>query len=265
MKKAALLQRCQLVDAAHDEHGGRDPSTPRLARDEFVHHAKEEVGGQRTRPRRGDTAHEQRSRHHRRPPVPGIACTYREATGATDGSIIAVIISAHIPTKAHSARPIVPVPFPISRLTAMTASHAIQPAAPEPPLRETRHLAGSRSRVSAVLDPPPGWRRMLRSCRPGTRRGEPTRPRAVQLDAERGDTTSRCLAHGQRCVCGGEDIGESDGAGKVGQPDVVDFHVDDISEPNVVVCAAVGVFGRTKSMPRMSPINGPSIAGNPPS
>jgi hypothetical protein len=34
---------------------------------------------------------------------------YIEATGATDGSIIAAIISAHMPTKAGRPRPMVPL------------------------------------------------------------------------------------------------------------------------------------------------------------
>ena len=50
--------------------------------------------------------------------------TYRAATGATAGSIMAVIISDHIGRNSLNGRPMVPLPLPISRATATTPAQA---------------------------------------------------------------------------------------------------------------------------------------------
>jgi hypothetical protein len=46
------------------------------------------------------------------------------ATGATDGSIIAAIITAHSPRNGSNARPIVPGPLPMSRASVTVTTHA---------------------------------------------------------------------------------------------------------------------------------------------
>src|SRR5260221_10675742 len=49
---------------------------------------------------------------------------YSDATGATAGSIIAVIITAHIGRNCPSGMPMLPGPFPKSRAYAITPTHA---------------------------------------------------------------------------------------------------------------------------------------------
>lgn len=49
---------------------------------------------------------------------------YKVATGKIDGNIIAAIMSDHVPTNPASPRPIVPGMTPMSRVDAMTKSHA---------------------------------------------------------------------------------------------------------------------------------------------
>src|SRR3954464_13915547 len=49
---------------------------------------------------------------------------YSAATGATAGSIIAVIIDDHMARNGTNAMPIVPAPFPMSLAYAMTPAHA---------------------------------------------------------------------------------------------------------------------------------------------
>jgi len=46
------------------------------------------------------------------------------ATGVTDGSIIAAIITTHSPRKGSSARPMVPGPLPMARASMMVTAHA---------------------------------------------------------------------------------------------------------------------------------------------
>src|SRR5215475_2821907 len=49
---------------------------------------------------------------------------HNTATGATEGSIIAAIITTHSPRNGTSARPMVPGPLPIWRLTTTVTAHA---------------------------------------------------------------------------------------------------------------------------------------------
>ena len=46
------------------------------------------------------------------------------ATGATDGSIIAAIITTHSPRKGSSSRPMVPGPLPMVRASMRVTAHA---------------------------------------------------------------------------------------------------------------------------------------------
>src|SRR6516165_11321786 len=62
--------------------------------------------------------------------APLIRRVHSTATGATDGSIIAAIITTHSPRKGSSARPIVPGPLPMSRASMTVTTHA--PAASSP-------------------------------------------------------------------------------------------------------------------------------------
>ena len=90
--------------------------------------------------------------------------SYSTATGATDGSIIAAIISVHTPTKASSPRPIVaPMAF-MPRACAITANHAT-PAI-------NKSAAASRVRRSRWigLSLTPAKRKALRSRSCPTRR-----------------------------------------------------------------------------------------------
>jgi hypothetical protein len=61
---------------------------------------------------------------------PPINRVHNTATGATDGSIIAAIITAHSPTKGSSARPIVPGPLPmcLASITVTTQATAASAA-----------------------------------------------------------------------------------------------------------------------------------------
>src|SRR5215471_3334269 len=56
--------------------------------------------------------------------APAIKRVHSTPTGATDGSIIAAIITTHSPRKGSSARPMVPGPLPISRAKTMVTAHA---------------------------------------------------------------------------------------------------------------------------------------------
>src|SRR5262245_48272110 len=56
--------------------------------------------------------------------APAIKRVHSTPTGATDGSIIAAIITIHAPRKGSRARPIVPGPLPISRAKTMDTAQA---------------------------------------------------------------------------------------------------------------------------------------------
>src|SRR5215472_11013623 len=62
--------------------------------------------------------------------APLIRRAHSTATGATDGSIIAAIITTHSPRKGSSARPMVPGPLPMPRASMTVTTHA--PAASSP-------------------------------------------------------------------------------------------------------------------------------------
>jgi hypothetical protein len=55
---------------------------------------------------------------------PLINRVHSTATGATDGSIIAAIITAHSPRRGSSARPMVPGPLPMSLASITVGAHA---------------------------------------------------------------------------------------------------------------------------------------------
>jgi hypothetical protein len=56
--------------------------------------------------------------------APAIRRVHSTATGATDGSIIAAIITSHSPRKGSSVRPMVPGPLPMCRARRTVTAHA---------------------------------------------------------------------------------------------------------------------------------------------
>src|SRR5439155_2170378 len=64
-------------------------------------------------------------------PVP-IVRTYSDAVGATDGSIIAAIITTHSRRKPARPSPIVPIPAPMSAARRIVTAHATAAAANSP-------------------------------------------------------------------------------------------------------------------------------------
>ena len=56
--------------------------------------------------------------------APVIRRVHSTATGATDGNIIAAIITTHTPRKGSNARPIVPGPLPMLWASAIVTTQA---------------------------------------------------------------------------------------------------------------------------------------------
>ena len=93
---------------------------------------------------------------------PPIRRVHSTATGATDGSIIAAIITTHSPRKGSSARPMVPGPLPMLRASMMVTAHATAASA-----ATATHGTASRRGARACTGPPaeagPAWSAMAGS------------------------------------------------------------------------------------------------------
>src|SRR3954470_14511388 len=145
---------------------------------------------------------------------------YSDATGATAGSIIAVIIAAHMARTSGADRPIVPGPLPMSRAYAMTPAHAS--AAPT----SSKTVSGVRRyvrRSTGVTD-------AVTSRGPCVGRVEAAGARAVERDAERVHLRLGRRGHRQGGVRGMKDVCELHRARRIRDLQCLHLDVDEVAE-----------------------------------
>src|SRR5438477_6221994 len=82
-----------------------------------------------------------------------IVRAYSDATGATAGSIIAVIMTAHIGRNSCTGRPMVPTPLPMSRAYATTPTHASAARATSVIVVGFRRYAGRAAGTAGAVMP----------------------------------------------------------------------------------------------------------------
>ena len=78
------------------------------------------------------------------------------ATGATEGSIIAAIITTHSPRKGSSVRPMVPGPLPMVRASMTVTAHATAASAATA-IHGTASCRGGRACTGRITEAGPTW------------------------------------------------------------------------------------------------------------
>jgi hypothetical protein len=101
--------------------------------------------------------------------TPVIERVHSTATGATEGSIIAAIITTHSPRKGSSAKPMVPGPLPIVRASTRVTAHAAA-ASTATAVHGTANCRGGRACTGRMPETGPAWSAM-RSPRVSLRSG----------------------------------------------------------------------------------------------
>ena len=88
--------------------------------------------------------------------APAIKRVHSTATGATDGSIIAAIITSHSPRKGSSARPMVPGPLPMVRASRTVTPHATAASAATA-IQGTASCRGGTACTGRTAEAGPAW------------------------------------------------------------------------------------------------------------
>ena len=142
---------------------------------------------------------------------------YSEAVGATEGNIMAAIISVHTGTNRARPSPIVPVIPAIPRAIATVAAQA--PAA-RISSSATSRLPGLAAAGQAQENYSPG---------PGERRGEAALSFPSPVDSERSQVRGVSLRDGQCRVRRVKHVGQLNRIVTVQCDEVLDTHVNDIT------------------------------------
>src|SRR5689334_3104239 len=167
--------------------------------------------------------------------------------GATDGSIIAAIITTHAPMNHPNA------PSAVQGPSSMPCIRATVDHQPMPASARSSATSPSRARTAAAAG--------ARPASPGTRSGDAAsitgsrRPREAGLgkpglglvgDAEPIDLRALCLRHRQIGADGVEHPLEADGLAGLDteRHDVLDREVDGVADPDAVVRAVVDDLDR---------------------
>src|SRR5439155_25969604 len=144
------------------------------------------------------------------------------ATGATAGSIIAVIIPPHMARNSPRERAMVPGPLPMSTAYAMTPAQARAAPASNSTVSGVRRYAGRSTGVTEAVT----------SRGPGEGRVEAAGARAVERDAERVHLRPGRGRHSQGGVRGVKDVRELHRTWKVGHTKRLHLDVDEVAEPH---------------------------------
>src|SRR3954451_19145012 len=163
---------------------------------------------------------------------------YSATVGATDGNIIAAIITSHTPRNQPRAPSAVPGPSSIPAMRSAVDHHATAASA------NSSAISPSRARAAAKAGASPRPRMTspaaLTSGGPGeVRRGE--RRLALVLDPERADAGARGARDRQLRAGRVEDAGELRGLarGRAERDDVLDLEVDRVADPHAVAQAVL--------------------------